>query len=130
MPPTLARLRCCHQHGGLPPTAAPLRGWPSLLCPTAAAVRPLHPPQQHCRLPLSTWKESSSRVEEFARAQITPVTLAHLLELGEARDQLQSAALVHRELPKRLARRVRGASALPLHCVVLPVLQVVPHVQQ
>ncbi|KAJ1556239.1 hypothetical protein HK405_004400 [Cladochytrium tenue] len=120
MPPTLARLRCCHQHGGLPSAAAPLRVWPPLLCPTAAAVRPLHPPQKNCRLSLSTWKESSSRVEEFARAQITPVTLAHLLELGEARDQLQSAALVHRELPKRLARRVRALQKLPFIVGVNP----------
>ncbi|KAI9363432.1 branched-chain alpha-ketoacid dehydrogenase [Zopfochytrium polystomum] len=77
-------------------------------------------PSVTARRCLSGWKASSTRVEEYAKAPITPVTLSHLLELGKTRNALESAQLLHKELPKRLARRVRAIQKLPFIVGVNP----------
>ncbi|ORY38703.1 alpha-ketoacid dehydrogenase kinase [Rhizoclosmatium globosum] len=45
----------------------------------------------------------------MAAAPINPVTLKRLLDLGESKNLRESSLLLHSELPKRLARRVKGA---------------------
>ncbi|KAJ3212667.1 hypothetical protein HDU82_007745 [Entophlyctis luteolus] len=54
-----------------------------------------------------TWAASNTQLQELAIAPITPVTLTRLLDLGESVNFAESSLLVHSELPKRLARRVK-----------------------
>ncbi|KAJ3278120.1 hypothetical protein HK104_002635, partial [Borealophlyctis nickersoniae] len=52
--------------------------------------------------------------------EITPVTLEDLLQLGERHDLMSSARYVWRELPKRMARRVKALGNLPFIVGVNP----------
>ncbi|KAI9100623.1 branched-chain alpha-ketoacid dehydrogenase [Phlyctochytrium arcticum] len=55
--------------------------------------------------------------------EITPVSLQELLQLGEQHDLLSSARFAHRELPKRMARRVKALQNLPFIVGVNPYLK-------
>ena len=72
---------------------------------------PLHPSLEPKSKPPSQKNQvwlSSSKVERYAKMDITQVTLEDLLKLGERHDLLSSARFAHQELPKRMARRVKG----------------------
>ncbi|KAJ3077859.1 hypothetical protein HDU99_000929, partial [Rhizoclosmatium hyalinum] len=68
----------------------------------------------------ATWASSNSRVHEMAAAPINPVTLKRLLDLGESKNLRESSLLLHSELPKRLARRVKAIQKLPFIVGVNP----------
>ncbi|KAI9331382.1 branched-chain alpha-ketoacid dehydrogenase [Obelidium mucronatum] len=68
----------------------------------------------------ATWASSNSRVHELAQAPINPVTLKRLLDLGETKNLRESSLLLHSELPKRLARRVKAVQKLPFIVGVNP----------
>ncbi|KAJ3141366.1 hypothetical protein HK100_007605 [Physocladia obscura] len=82
----------------------------------------------------TTWASANSRVHEQAAAPITRVTLARLLDLGSSSTNSsnnnnananinttrESALLLHAELPKRLARRVKAIQKLPFIVGVNP----------
>ncbi|KAJ3216803.1 hypothetical protein HK099_005738, partial [Clydaea vesicula] len=56
---------------------------------------------------------SSALVEKYSRQPIVPVTLSWMRELGETHSIRESASYLHKELPKRLARRVKALQNLP-----------------
>ncbi|KAI9197469.1 branched-chain alpha-ketoacid dehydrogenase [Polychytrium aggregatum] len=53
----------------------------------------------------------------------TPVTLQHLIKLGQAKDKLASAQFLYEELPRRLARRVMAIQKLPFIVGVNPYIK-------
>ncbi|KAJ3239575.1 hypothetical protein HDU78_002803 [Chytriomyces hyalinus] len=67
-----------------------------------------------------TWASTNSRVHEIASQPLNPVTLRRLLELGETSNAKESSLLLHEELPKRLARRVKAVQKLPFIVGVNP----------
>ena len=53
-------------------------------------------------------------IKDYASRPLTPVTLHHLLEMGQ-KNRLGTAQYVHHELPIRLARRLQGESLVLGH---------------
>ena len=58
------------------------------------------------------WNFNNSHIADYAKRDIRKVTLLYLLEMGEKKDVLSCARLVHQELPIRLARRLMGSFLL------------------
>eukprot|EP00842_Homolaphlyctis_polyrhiza_P004224 jgi/Hompol1/4802/HPOL_001273-RA len=67
----------------------------------------------------SVW-QASEKVSHYANQSLNTVTLDYLLRLGRERDVRGCAAVVARELPIRLARRVRAIQKLPFIVGVNP----------
>jgi signal transduction histidine kinase len=66
---------------------------------------------------------SSPLIHKYSSAQITPVTLDYLLTLHN--DITECGLYVHKELPVRLARRVRAIERLPFIVGVNPYIRTV-----
>ena len=58
--------------------------------------------------PMSQVWLSSPLISQYAQRNINPVTLQYLLNLGQHKSISECALYARRELPIRLARRVRG----------------------
>lgn len=66
--------------------------------------------QQHGQpMPRTSHPYFSTQLDEYAKKEISPITLKDLLRLGKGQEGLvESGRWLREELPKRLARRVRG----------------------